>query len=85
MAMLQGLPVAREADAAAEAAAVARAAAAVGGVDEACRAKAYQAWLGFHKARLKVLKWDATTLVVRANEYALGALGLPQVPQLEAK
>jgi len=61
------------------------AAGAVNGVSEETRQKAYQAWLGYYKAKMKALGWKAPTLVSHANELALGALGLGYIPQLQAK
>lgn len=86
--MLKGLPIASGLRGIAPdsmEAAVATAAAAVAQVDEATREKAYQAWLGYYKAKMKAIGWDAATLVSYANGFAMGALGLGRVPILQAK
>ena len=86
--MLKGLPITRGVDGLAPEvveAAVAEAAASVDGVEEVTREKAYQAWLGYYKAKMKTYKWNAATLVQYANGFAMGALGLGRVPLLQAK
>ena len=86
--MLKGLPITRGVDGLAPEvveAAVAEAAACVDGVEEVTREKAYQAWLGYYKAKMKTYKWNAATLVQYANGFAMGALGLGRVPLLQAK
>ena len=44
----------------------------------------YQAWLGYYKAKMKALRWDPPRLVATANSFAAGALGLDEVPTLQA-
>ena len=86
--MLKGLPISRGVEGLAPEvveAAVAEAAASVGAVEEVTREKAYQAWLGYYKAKMKTYKWNAATLVEYANGFAMGALGLGRVPLLQAK
>ncbi|QIW98372.1 hypothetical protein AMS68_003890 [Peltaster fructicola] len=51
-------------------------------VDEKFRAKAYQAYLGFHKTFLKQLRLDTTSLVGMANEYS-AAMGCPEPPMVD--
>ena len=53
-------------------------------IDEATKTKAYQAWLGFHKAYTKQLQLTNEGLVEQANEYA-AALGCPEAPLLEKR
>ena len=85
--MLDGLPLARvDAQAAAAGGSEpASVAAAVAQVDEVYRQKAYQAWLGYYKAKMKALRWDPPRLVATANSFAAGALGLDEVPTLQAR
>ncbi|KAI1114060.1 ATP-dependent RNA helicase MSS116 [Nemania sp. NC0429] len=45
--------------------------------------KIYQAWLGYYKAYMKPMRWDAVTLVAQANKFALEGLCAPEVPGLE--
>jgi ATP-dependent RNA helicase MSS116 len=45
--------------------------------------KVYQAWLGYYKTYLKVLKWSSADLVREANRFALDGLDCPEVPALE--
>ncbi|KAK5225493.1 hypothetical protein LTR99_000910 [Exophiala xenobiotica] len=45
--------------------------------------KVYQAWLGYYKTYLKVLKWSTADLVREANRFALDGLDCPEVPALE--
>ncbi len=45
--------------------------------------KVYQAWLGYYKTFLKVLKWSSADLVREANRFALDGLDCPEVPALE--
>lgn len=47
--------------------------------------KTYQAWLGFYKTHMKVLRMQSADLVRQANTLALQGLGLQQVPALEKK
>ena len=85
--MLKGLPITRGVDGLAPEvveAAVAEAAACVDGVEEVTREKAYQAWLGYYKAKMKTYKWNAT-LVQYANGLQWEQLGLGRVPLLQAK
>lgn len=51
-------------------------------VDEDTKAKAYRAWLGFHKTFTKQLQLSNEGLVQQANEYAEG-LGCPEPPSIE--
>lgn len=53
-------------------------------VDELTKAKAYQAWLGFHKTFTKQLQLSNEGLVEQANEYA-AAIGCPEPPMIEKK
>jgi ATP-dependent RNA helicase MSS116 len=53
-------------------------------VDESTKAKAYQAWLGFHKGSTKQLQLTNEGLVQQANEYA-AAIGCPEPPMIEKK
>ncbi|KAK4937157.1 hypothetical protein LTR10_022136 [Elasticomyces elasticus] len=45
--------------------------------------KVYQAWLGYYKGFLKMLKWSSADLVREANRFALDGLDCPEVPALE--
>ncbi|KAI1612107.1 DEAD box RNA helicase hela [Exophiala viscosa] len=45
--------------------------------------RVYQAWLGYYKTFLKVLKWSPADLVREANRFALEGLDCPEVPALE--
>ena len=87
MKMLSGLPIkARDAGGGGSAAAAAEeAAAAVGRVEPDVRAKAYQAWLGYYKMKMRSFGWDNAALVATANRFALGALGLDEVPTLQVR
>ena len=86
MQMLAGLPIEKaECSVDEQQSALAQASASVASVELATRERAYQAWLGYYKAKMKALKWKPETLVGMANELALGALGLPEVPTLQAK
>jgi len=85
MKMLAGLPIDKRRTSGADAAAQQEACEAAGRVDEDCRAKAYQAWLGYYNQKMRIFGWDKAALVATANEFALGALALPEVPTLEAK
>lgn len=51
-------------------------------VDEDVKAKAYRAWLGFHKTFTKQLQLSNEGLVELANEYA-ASLGCPETPSIE--
>lgn len=51
-------------------------------VDDKTKAKAYQAYLGFHKTFLKQLRLDTVGLVALANENAQ-AMGCPEPPMLD--
>lgn len=51
-------------------------------VDEKSKAKAYQAYLGFHKTFLKHLRLDTTSLVGMANEYA-ATMCCPEPPMID--
>ena len=53
-------------------------------VDSETKRKAYQAWLGYHKAVMKKLLRDARGLVQMANEFA-EAMGCPEPPMIEKK
>lgn len=44
--------------------------------------KTYQAWLGYYKNHLKLLKWDLAELVRQGNTYAMEGLGAPEAPAL---
>ena len=86
MKMLSGLPIERaECSAEAQAAARKQASAVVSKIEPATREKAYQAWLGYYKMKMKAFGWKPPTLVATANSLALGALGLSEVPTLQAK
>ena len=58
--------------------------AAFNNVDETTKAKAYQAWLGFHKTSTKQLQLTNEGLVQEANTYA-AAIGCPEPPMIEKK
>ena len=45
---------------------------------------AYQAWLGYYNAKGRALGWDKPKLVAQANAFALGGLGLAEIPELQA-
>ncbi|KAI1080900.1 DEAD-domain-containing protein [Whalleya microplaca] len=45
-------------------------------------ARTYQGWLGYYKGFLKPLGWDNARLVQEANKFALGGLGVAEVPTL---
>ena len=85
MKMLAGLPIEKRPSNGVDAAAQQEACEAAGRVNEDCRAKAYQAWLGYYNQKMRLFGWDKAALVATANEFALGALALPEVPTLEAK
>lgn len=53
-------------------------------VDESSKAKAYQAWLGFHKTFTKQLRVDNEGLVQLANDYA-ATMGCPEPPMMDKK
>jgi len=84
--MLDGLPISKDVatDIDLEAS-IAQAAQAVSCIEESTRQKAYAAWLGYYKQKMKPLRWDAATLVKKANSLALGALGLNCIPELPFK
>ncbi|KAF7865919.1 hypothetical protein EAF04_006083 [Stromatinia cepivora] len=44
--------------------------------------KTYQAWLGYYKNHLKLMKWDNVELVRQGNVYARDGLGAPETPAL---
>ncbi|KAK9843026.1 hypothetical protein WJX74_005774 [Apatococcus lobatus] len=48
------------------------------------KSKAYQAWLGFYKGSMKLIRKDAAQLVELANTYS-AIMGCSSVPSLEAK
>ncbi|TPX08813.1 uncharacterized protein E0L32_009753 [Thyridium curvatum] len=52
-------------------------------MDDAQRAKIYQAWLGYYNNYLKPLRWDKEYLVAQANIYARDALGAAETPSLQ--
>ena len=84
--MLKGLPIDKSPPLGEPLAGVAsRAADAARRVDETTRQKAYQAFLGYYKPKMRLMGWDAATLVATANRLALGALALEEVPWLQAK
>ncbi|KEY71380.1 hypothetical protein S7711_09685 [Stachybotrys chartarum IBT 7711] len=49
-------------------------------MEDADKAKIYQAWLGYYKNHLKGLHWDNTELVAQGNQYARNGLGSPDTP-----
>ena len=49
-----------------------RALRAAASIEEQTRIKAYQAWLGYYKGRMKPLGWRPTDLVDAANDMAMG-------------
>lgn len=53
-------------------------------VDEVAKAKAYQAWLGFHKTFTKQLRLSNDGLVEQANEYA-ASMGCPEPPMIDKR
>lgn len=53
-------------------------------VDDATKAKAYQAWLGFHKTLTKQLQLTDEGLVQEANAHA-ASMGCPEPPAIEKK
>jgi ATP-dependent RNA helicase MSS116, mitochondrial len=53
-------------------------------IDEATKAKAYQGWLGFHKAFTNKLGLKNETLVQEANEYS-EAIGCPEPPMIDKR
>eukprot|EP00316_Scyphosphaera_apsteinii_P001147 CAMPEP_0119343178 /NCGR_PEP_ID=MMETSP1333-20130426/106284_1 /TAXON_ID=418940 /ORGANISM="Scyphosphaera apsteinii, Strain RCC1455" /LENGTH=550 /DNA_ID=CAMNT_0007355555 /DNA_START=75 /DNA_END=1724 /DNA_ORIENTATION=- len=54
-------------------------------VDKQTRSKAYSAMMGYYKQFLKPLGMDKATLVATCNDFATGAMALPEVPELPAK
>ncbi|CAK4031419.1 ATP-dependent RNA helicase MSS116, mitochondrial [Lecanosticta acicola] len=52
------------------------------GIDETVKAKAYQAWLGFHKTSMKQLQLNSQGLVQEGNEYA-ASMGCPEPPVID--
>ncbi|CAI0645299.1 unnamed protein product, partial [Colletotrichum noveboracense] len=51
-------------------------------IDEAQKAKIYQAWLGYYKNWMKQLKWEKEDLVAAGNTFARDALGSPETPPI---
>jgi ATP-dependent RNA helicase MSS116 len=83
--MLNGLPIETPVAVPVDAATSATIARAMRSVPDEVRAKAYQAWLGFHNSERSKLKWTDTELVRRANEYATAVLGLSEPPPLDPR
>ena len=83
--MLHGLSIAAPVSRPVSAATSAAIPSTVRAVPEEVRAKAYQAWLGFHSSITSKLKWTDVELVRHANEYATAVLGFPVPPPLEQK
>ena len=54
-------------------------------VPEQTVSMAYQAWLGFYNSNLKHLGWNQSTLVERANDWAVGCVFQREPPSLQAK
>ncbi|RDW65233.1 hypothetical protein BP5796_09925 [Coleophoma crateriformis] len=52
-------------------------------MDEAQKAKVYQAWLGYYKNHSKGLRFDNEALVREGNTFAREALGAPETPGLQ--
>ncbi|KAK1528152.1 DEAD/DEAH box helicase [Colletotrichum paranaense] len=52
-------------------------------IDEAQKAKIYQAWLGYYKNWMKPLKWDKDQLVAEGNTFARDALACPETPAIQ--
>ncbi|KAK3701825.1 hypothetical protein LTR37_015247 [Vermiconidia calcicola] len=53
-------------------------------VEDNVKAKAYQAWLGFHKTSTKQLRLTNDGLVEQANEYA-ATVGCPEPPMIDKR
>ncbi|KAK4610423.1 ATP-dependent RNA helicase, mitochondrial [Fulvia fulva] len=53
-------------------------------IDELTKAKAYQAWLGFHKTFTKQLQLNNEGLIEQANEYA-ATMGCPEPPMIDKR
>ena len=53
-------------------------------VEDNVKAKAYQAWLGFHKTSTKQLRLTNDGLVEQANEYA-ATIGCPEPPMIDKR
>ncbi|KAI8165955.1 ATP-dependent RNA helicase MSS116 [Colletotrichum sp. SAR 10_70] len=51
-------------------------------IDEAQKAKIYQAWLGYYKNWMKQLKWEKEDLVSEGNVFARDALRCPETPSI---
>ncbi|KAH7136855.1 ATP-dependent RNA helicase [Dactylonectria estremocensis] len=51
-------------------------------MEDADKAKIYQAWLGYYNNHLKNLKWDKEELVAQGNVYAREGLGSPDTPPI---
>ncbi|KAL0941711.1 DEAD/DEAH box helicase [Colletotrichum truncatum] len=52
-------------------------------IDEAQKAKIYQAWLGYYKNWMKPLKWEKEQLVAEGNIFARDALRCPETPPIQ--
>ncbi|OBR09256.1 DEAD/DEAH box helicase [Colletotrichum higginsianum IMI 349063] len=52
-------------------------------IDEAQKAKIYQAWLGYYKNWMKSLKWEKEQLVAEGNIFARDALASPETPAIQ--
>ncbi|KAK1520666.1 DEAD/DEAH box helicase [Colletotrichum costaricense] len=52
-------------------------------IDEAQKAKIYQAWLGYYKNWMKPLKWDKDQLVAEGNTFARDALACAETPAIQ--
>ena len=81
--MLAGMSLEKQTLPSVDIASTAAIAAALRATPEETRAKAYQAWLGFHNALCTHLKWTKAELVMRANEHALAALALAAPPPID--
>ncbi|KPM41451.1 hypothetical protein AK830_g5059 [Neonectria ditissima] len=51
-------------------------------MEEADKAKIYQAWLGYYNNHMKNLKWDKEDLVSQGNIFAREGLGSPDTPPI---
>lgn len=54
-------------------------------MDEAERARVYQAWLGYYNNHLRGFGWDKEELVRQANRFARDGLACPETPALAKK
>lgn len=52
------------------------------GMEDEEKGRVYQAWLGYYKNHMKLMKWDREQLVEQGNIYATDGLGAPETPSI---